>query len=93
MIKHSTFKPAWWLGNSHLQTIYPAFFRHSPLQLPRQRQRLQLDDGDFLDLDFYGGPARSCVLLLHGLAGNSVNLAIFLDYKPICTNRVTPVWL
>ena len=71
MIKYSTFKPAWWLGNSHLQTIYPAFFRHSPLQLPRQRQRLQLDDGDFLDLDFYGGPARSCVLLLHGLAGNS----------------------
>lgn len=71
MIKHSTFKPAWWLRNSHLQTIYPAFFRRSPLQLSRQRQRLQLSDGDFLDLDFYGSSAQPLVLLLHGLAGNS----------------------
>lgn len=71
MIKHSTFKPAWWLRNSHLQTIYPAFFRRSPLQLSRQRQRLQLVDGDFLDLDFYGSSDQPLVLLLHGLAGNS----------------------
>ena len=71
MIKHSTFKPAWWLGNSHLQTLYPALFRHSASLLHRQRERLQLIDGDFLDLDLYGDSQQPLVLLLHGLAGNS----------------------
>lgn len=71
MIKHSTFKPAWWLPNSHLQTLYPALFRRPVPLMSRQRQRLQLEDGDFLDLDFFGKPSQSLVLMLHGLAGNS----------------------
>ena len=71
MIKHSTFKPAWWLPNGHWQTLYPALFRRVVPALERQRQRLQLDDGDFLDLDFFGKPTQPLVLMLHGLAGNS----------------------
>ncbi|NBV76035.1 MAG: hydrolase [Methylococcaceae bacterium] len=71
MIKHSTFKPAWWLPNGHWQTVYPALFRRTAPEILRQRQRLQLDDGDFIDLDFYGKSHQPLVLMLHGLAGNS----------------------
>ena len=38
------------LFNKHLQTIYPSLFRKFD-DIIYQRQRLELDDGDFLDLD------------------------------------------
>lgn len=71
MAPYSTFKPAWWLSNPHLQTIYPALIRRPRLAQPRLRQRLELDDGDFLDLDCMGEATQPLVLLLHGLAGDS----------------------
>lgn len=66
------FKPAWWLRNSHLQTLWSAFFRHPPV-LQRQRERLWLEDGDFMDLDWYGPHSAEAplVLVLHGLTGSS----------------------
>lgn len=66
------FKPAWWLRNAHLQTLWSAFFRRAP-QLPRTRERLWLEDGDFLDLDWFGPHAATTplVLVLHGLTGSS----------------------
>ena len=68
----SSFKPAWWLRNPHLQTLWSAFFRHTP-QLQRQRERLWLEDGDFLDLDWYGPHSAQAplTLVLHGLTGSS----------------------
>jgi hypothetical protein len=69
---NDNFKPAWWLRNAHLQTLWSAFFRRSP-QLERQRERLWLEDGDFMDLDWYGPhtPEAPLVLVLHGLTGSS----------------------
>ncbi|MBF7729958.1 hydrolase [Pseudomonas sp. N040] len=66
------FKPAWWLRNAHLQTLWSAFFRRAP-QLPRTRERLWLEDGDFLDLDWFGPHEATTplVLVLHGLTGSS----------------------
>jgi predicted alpha/beta-fold hydrolase len=65
------FKSAWWLPNSHLQTIWPAVCRPSLKQLPLERERLELPDGDFIDLDWSGkhlsGPL---VLILHGFEGS-----------------------
>ena len=69
MISQSTFKPAWWLRNRHAQTIWPSLFRIRP-GLALRRERLELSDGDFVDLDWTvdnGGPV---VVLLHGLEGN-----------------------
>lgn len=43
--------------------------RVSPLK--RRRETLELPDGDFLDLDFYGPESFPLVILLHGLAGSS----------------------
>jgi predicted alpha/beta-fold hydrolase len=65
----SGFKPAWWLPGAHLQTLFPYIFRRSPP--PRTtRERIELTDGDFIDIDWgpeHGGPM---ILLLHGLEGS-----------------------
>ena len=70
MTIQSTFKPAWWLNNPHLQTIYPSLFRKSPSPI-LHRERLITPDNDFLDIDFYGDGNLPLVILLHGLAGSS----------------------
>ncbi len=62
------FRPAWWLPNGHLQTIWPVLFRRR-IRLQTRRERLELPDGDFLDVDWVGreGPI---VIVLHGLQGS-----------------------
>ena len=73
----STFKPAWWLPGAHLQTLWNPLWRRPP-QLRRERERLWLADGDFLDLDWYGrrDPKAPLVLVLHGLTGSSSSLYV-----------------
>ncbi len=65
-----SFRPAWWLNNPHLQTIYPALFRKNIL-LQRVRERLLTADQDFLDLDWYENAGKPLIILLHGLSGSS----------------------
>lgn len=67
---NSPFRPAWWLNNPHLQTLYPALLRRSAPLRPR-RERLSTPDGDFIDLDWCGEDGRYLVVLLHGLSGSS----------------------
>ncbi len=76
MPNHSTFKPAWWLNNPHLQTLYPALLRK--IQPPQgiQRERLTTPDHDFIDLDWCGNPQQPLVILLHGLTGSSQSVYI-----------------
>ncbi len=70
MLIHSTFKPAWWLNNPHLQTLYPTLIRKPPEPV-LYRERLLTPDKDFIDLDFCGDEAMPLVILLHGLTGSS----------------------
>lgn len=69
-ISQHCFRPAWWLNNPHLQTLYPALLRKVP-PLQRKRERLSTPDGDFIDLDWYGENKGVIVILLHGLSGSS----------------------
>ncbi len=71
MIIQSSFKPAWWLKNTHLQTIFPAFFRTLPSPSTLKRERLSTRDNDFLDIDCCGEAGQPIVILLHGLTGSS----------------------
>ncbi|RRW47965.1 hydrolase [Pseudomonas luteola] len=66
------FRPAWWLPGPHLQTLWGSLWRRLPL-MTRPRERIWLDDGDFLDLDWYGpeDPYAPLVLAIHGLTGSS----------------------
>jgi predicted alpha/beta-fold hydrolase len=72
MLIESTFRPAWWLNNAHLQTLYPALIRKtSPLSGVR-RERLTTPDNDFIDIDWYGEESHQpLVILMHGLTGSS----------------------
>lgn len=67
----ATFRPAWWLPGGHLQTIWPALIPRGPGS-PITRRRLELPDGDFIDVDWVGesGPT---VVVLHGLGGSSTS--------------------
>ncbi|MEE7625029.1 hydrolase [Methylobacter sp. Wu8] len=67
----TTFKPAWWLKNRHLQTIYPSLFRKAPNPPDYRRERLETPDHDFIDIDYCGTGKQPLVMLVHGLTGSS----------------------
>ncbi len=75
MLIRSTFKPAWWLKNAHLQTLFPALLR-KPANLILKRERLVTPDDDFIDIDFCGEGDQPLVILLHGLTGSSQSVYI-----------------
>jgi len=64
------FKPAWWLPGSHLQTLWPAVCRRD-VKLALERERIELPDGDFIDLDWVNkNKTGPIVMILHGLEGS-----------------------
>lgn len=69
----STYHPPYLFRNYHISTIYAAKLR-SIKPVPQTRERLELEDGDFLDIDW--SYANSCqsnkvLIILHGLDGNA----------------------
>ena len=66
---NQSFKPAWWLPGPHLQTLWPALLRRKKV-LPIRNERLELADGDFLDLAHVGEGNGPMILILHGLNGS-----------------------
>ncbi len=67
-IRESAFRPAWWARGPHLQTLWPSLFRRRPA-LRLAHERLELEDGDFLDLAIGDGEGPT-VLVVHGLEGD-----------------------
>ena len=49
----SHFRPAWWLRGAHAQTIWSKVFHRNP-GLTIESQRVELPDGDFIDLAWSG---------------------------------------
>ena len=71
VLENSSFKnPPYLQFNGHLQTIIPGIFRKVK-GVNYQRERLELTDGDFLDLDWIKNGNKKLVLLSHGLEGSS----------------------
>lgn len=66
----STYTAPLLFQNGHIQTIYPYFFR-TVNRVKYKRKRLNLPDGDFLDLDFSSVGSRKIVILSHGLEGDT----------------------
>ncbi|TIE15297.1 hydrolase, partial [Legionella pneumophila] len=50
MIVNSSFRPVWWLSNRHAQTLYPTLVKKRLKPPIDFHERLELPDGDFIDL-------------------------------------------
>lgn len=70
MSRATRFRPPWWLRNPHLQTLWPYLLRRAP-RTGFFRERLELPDGDYVDLDWARRDGPFLVLILHGLEGSS----------------------
>jgi predicted alpha/beta-fold hydrolase len=66
----SHFHPPAYLRNGHIQTILPVLLRRR-LNIALKRERLELEDGDFLDLDWARMGGDKLAILSHGLEGCS----------------------
>ncbi len=65
------FRPAWWLAGPHLQTLWASLVRRPTLPELRD-ERLELSDGDFLDIKWLdaGETDAPLVFIFHGLQGS-----------------------
>lgn len=90
------YAPPFPFTSGHIQTLYPPLFRKAPPVNP-QRQRIETDDGDFLDIDWHYshcGNAQNLAVISHGLEGNSrkkymlgmANTLICNGWDVICLN-------
>ena len=69
MATPASYAPVWWLPDGHAQTLWAALCRRAPPVHP-YRERVELPDGDFIDLAHVGPEAGPLVLVLHGLEGD-----------------------
>lgn len=69
-ILQSTYRPPAFLFNGRLQTIAPFFWVKQNKSL-YQTEKLELADGDFLELDWIRGGHERLMVITHGLEGNS----------------------
>ncbi|MBT8346588.1 MAG: hypothetical protein KJO28_09800 [Desulfofustis sp.] len=63
------YRPPFPFTSGHLQTMYPTLFRRMPATDPI-RERLETQDGDFIDIDWHYSPTSPCrglVIVSHGL--------------------------
>lgn len=72
MIVESAYRPASWLPNAHLMTLWPVYMRPYP-RLRVRAERWEREDGDFNDLAWVGDEAPAdapIVIVFHGLQGS-----------------------
>ena len=87
------FRPAWWLRNGHSQTLWRKVAGSQ--QVRHRRQRIELSDGDFIDLDWCDEVevenSESIILIVHGLCGCSESSYVLALQKLLAANRVASV--
>jgi uncharacterized protein len=66
----SEFRPPYFLRNGHVQTILPVLLPRR-LDCVYERERLELADGDFLELDWSRRGHRRLAIVTHGLEGGT----------------------
>lgn len=70
LITNSKYQPVHYFKNKHFNTMYALTFKKHPT--PKyKRERIHTPDNDFYDIDWLTNNNKQCILLLHGLLGNS----------------------
>lgn len=91
IIKNSTYSPSTLFKNSHINTMYRVGFGDSKGDF--DRKRVELSDGDFLDLDFSLVGSKKIAVLIHGLEGSSSSTYIVSLTKVLNENGYDTVAL
>jgi len=68
-ILKSTYQPSFIFKSAHFNTVFRTFFSNESINY--NRKRLELEDSDFMDLDFSTVGSDTIVIALHGLEGSS----------------------
>lgn len=63
------YKPSILFRNGHINTIFPTYFRKVTVEY--ERERINLEDKDFLDFDWIKKNNKKLLILCHGLEGSS----------------------
>ena len=66
----TNYRPPFLFRSTHWSTIYPSVFR-KVTEVLYDRERIELADGDFLDVDWCRKGGRHLVIVLHGLEGSA----------------------
>ena len=66
LIRESNYRAPFWLPGGHAQTMFPALFRRVK-RVTQRAERLELPDGDFIDLEWAGQGSTRLAILSHGL--------------------------
>lgn len=92
MITKSKFSPRWWLRNPHLQTIVASKFAKSP-PIESDAERIELKDGDFLDINWSKKNTGPWVCIFHGLAGSIDSAYAKAVFAQLETHGMRPVFM
>ena len=76
-LSDTLFAPRGLYRHGHLSTIIPSVFGKKP-RISYQRERLDLADGDFIDLDRLYGQRDKLMILCHGLEGSSSSIYMLI---------------
>jgi len=80
----STYQPTYPFTKSHFNTVFRTFFSRTKINY--NRERLELDDGDFMDLDISSVNSDTAIITLHGLEGSS-NSTYTLALSKVLNNK------
>jgi hypothetical protein len=71
VIEQSNYDRApFYMLNAHWETVIPSMFFKVKEEL-YDRERLELGDGDFIDVDWVNNQSDKCIILSHGLEGDA----------------------
>lgn len=72
LVESSLYRPPWFCIGAHCQTILPNLTRRR-WKVEYERELIELEDGDFFDVDWARGTSRerNLLIILHGLEGSS----------------------
>ena len=66
------YRPSFWLQGRHTQTIWASKLRSLP-SLNTQKEQIELDDGDFINLYWLSKGNGPIVIIVHGLEGDATS--------------------
>ena len=87
----SDYKPSFLFKKTHFNTVFRTFFMS--ISNDYKRERLELEDGDFVDLDFSTVNSDTIVIALHGLEGSSESKYIVAISKYLNQQKIDAVAL